>query len=172
MLGADLGIAWDGDGDRIGVLDHLGRRYEADWLTALLARPLLARRPGAEVLLDMKTSSSAIDDIGRRGGQPLSAKTGYSFFRRMMREQRIAFGGETSGHLMFGPEYRAGEHAPWIDDGVYAACALLEYLSETGSTLAEEMSEIEPRPISPELRLPCADAEKARCRAGDRRLVR
>ncbi len=158
--GAELGIAWDGDGDRIGVLDHLGRRYEADWLTALLARPLLARRPGAEVLLDMKTSSSAIDDIRRRGGQPLSAKTGYSFFRRMMREQRIAFGGETSGHLMFGPEYRAGEHAPWIDDGVYAACALLAHLSACGRTLAEEMSEIEPRPISPELRLPCPDADK------------
>ena len=68
--GAELGIGWDGDGDRIGVLDHLGRRYEADWLTALLARPLLARSPGAEILLDMKTSSSAIDDIRLRGGHP------------------------------------------------------------------------------------------------------
>ncbi|MCY3558212.1 MAG: phosphomannomutase/phosphoglucomutase [Chloroflexi bacterium] len=160
-MNADLGIAWDGDGDRIGVLDHLGRRYEADWLTAVLARPLLARRPGSEVLLDMKTSSSAIDDIRRRGGHPLTAKTGYSFFRRMMREQQIAFGGETSGHIMFGPEYRAGEDAPWIDDGVYAACALVAYLTSSGRTLAEEMSEIEPRPISPELRLPCPDHDKA-----------
>ncbi len=158
--GAELGIAWDGDGDRIGVLDHLGRRYEADWLTAVLARPLLARAPGAEVLLDLKTSTSAIDDLRRRGGRPLSARTGYSFFRRMMREQRIAFGGETSGHIMFGPEYRAGEDAPWIDDGVYAACALLAHLSVSGRTLAEQMSEIEPRPISPELRLPCPDAGK------------
>ena len=159
---ADLGIAWDGDGDRIGVLDHLGRRYEADWLTALLARPLLSRCPGAEVLLDLKTSSSAIEDVRRHGGQPLTARTGYSFFRRMMREQRIAFGGETSGHIMFGPEYRHDEHAPWIDDGVYAACALLSYLSERGRSLTEEMAEIEPRPISPELRLPCPDAKKAR----------
>ena len=159
-MNADLGIAWDGDGDRVGVLDHLGRRYEADWLTAVLARPLLAERPGSEVLLDMKTSSSAIDDIRRRGGLPLTAKTGYSFFRRMMREQQIAFGGETSGHLMFGPEYRAGESAPWIDDGVYAACALVAYLSSAGTSLAEEMSEIEPRPISPELRLPCPDHDK------------
>ena len=160
-IGADLGIGWDGDGDRIGVLDHLGRRYEADWLTAVLARPLLAHRPGAAVLLDLKTSSSAIEDIRRYGGEPLTAKTGYSFFRRMMREQQLAFGGETSGHIMFGPEYRPGEHAPWIDDGVYAACALLSYLSKRGRTLAEEMAEIEPRPISPELRLPCPDAEKA-----------
>lgn len=159
-IGADLGIGWDGDGDRIGVLDHLGRRYEADWMTAVLARPLLARCPGSEVLLDMKTSSSAIDDIRRHGGRPLTAKTGYSFFRRMMREQGIAFGGETSGHIMFGPDYRAGEDAPWIDDGVYAACALLDYLSSTDTSLAEVMSEIEPRPISPELRLACPDRDK------------
>ncbi|MCY3734034.1 MAG: hypothetical protein OXG42_07110, partial [Chloroflexi bacterium] len=160
-IGADLGIGWDGDGDRIGVVDHLGRRYEADWLTALLARPILGHCPGTEVLLDLKTSSSAIEDIRRHGGQPLTAKTGYSFFRRMMREQHLVFGGETSGHIMFGPEYRPGEYAPWIDDGVYAACALLSYLSERGRTLAEEMAEIEPRPISPELRLPCPDGEKA-----------
>ena len=159
-LDADLGIAWDGDGDRIGVLDHLGRRYEGDWLTAVLARPLLGRVPGSEVLLDLKTSSSAIDDIRRHSGHPLTARTGYSFFRRMMREQRIAFGGETSGHIMFGPGYRRDERAPWIDDGVYAACALLAHLTARGRTLAEEMAEIEPRPISPELRLPCRDHVK------------
>ena len=79
-LRADLGIAWDGDSDRIGVLDHLGRRYEADWLSALLARPLLARRAGAEILLDLKTSSSAIEDVERHGGRPLLSRTGYSFF--------------------------------------------------------------------------------------------
>ena len=159
--GAELGIAWDGDGDRIGVVDHLGRRYEADWLTAVLSRPLLAHRTGASVLVDLKTSTSAIDDIRRRGGNPISAKTGYSFFRRTMREHNIAFGGETSGHIMFGADYIKGEQAPWIDDGVYAACALLRYLAERGRSLAEEMAEIEPRPISPELRLPCPDLDKA-----------
>jgi len=168
-LAADLGIAWDGDGDRIGVVDHLGRRYEADWLTAVLARPLLRRRPESEILLDLKTSSSVIDDIRNRAGVPVSARTGYSFFRRMMRKREMAFGGETSGHIMFGPEYRRGERAPWIDDGVYAACALLCYLSEQGRSLAEEMAEIEPRPISPELRLPCQDDLKSdvAARVGD-----
>ena len=160
-IGADLGVGWDGDGDRIGVLAHLGRRYAADWLTAVLARPLLQRRPDAAGLVDIKTSSSVIDNIRRRGGSPLTTRTGYSFFRRTMRESNIAFGGETSGHIMFGPEYRRGEHTPWIDDGVYAACALLSYLSERGRSLAEEMSEIDPRPISPELRLPCSDGSKA-----------
>ena len=159
-LGADLGIGWDGDGDRIGVVDDLGRRYEADWLSAVLARPFLARRPGSKILVDLKTSSSVIEDLRRQGGQPRTAKTGYSLFRRMMREQQIAFGGETSGHIMFGPDYRPGEHAPWIDDGVYAACALLAHLSAQGRTLAEEMAEIDPRPISPELRLPCPDRLK------------
>ena len=159
-LAADLGIGWDGDGDRIGVVDHLGRRYEADWLTAVLARPLLAQRQGAEILLDLKTSTSAIDDIRRHGGVPVSSRTGYSFFRRTMRARAMSFGGETSGHIMFGPEYRPCERAPWIDDGVYAACALIEHLAQSGRTLAEEMSEIEARPISPELRLPCPDREK------------
>lgn len=158
---AELGIAWDGDGDRIGVLDHLGRRYEADWLVAVLARALLADRPGSDVLLDLKTSSSVVEDITRHGGRPLTARTGYSFFRRMMREQGIAFGGETSGHIMFGPGYRQGEHAPWIDDGVYAACALLAWLAKSDNSLSEAMATIEPRPISPELRLPCPDDSKA-----------
>ena len=102
-LRLDLGIAWDTDGDRIGVVDHRGYRYEADWLVALLARPLLERRPGAPILLDAKASRSAIEDVAAHGGEPSIAPTGYPRFRRQMREQGIAFGGETSGHIMFGP---------------------------------------------------------------------
>ena len=160
-LDLDCGIAWDGDGDRIGVLDHLGRRYEADWLTALLARPLLEHQAGVAVLLDRKTSTSAAEYISRHGGQPLFERTGYSFVRRRMRAERIAFGGETSGHIIFGPEYRAGERYPWLDDGVYAACALTDLLARSGRSLAEHFAEIRARPISPELRLPCPDDRKA-----------
>lgn len=161
-LGLDLGIAWDADGDRIGVLDHLGQRYEADWLTALLARPLLARQAGATVLLDAKSSRSAVEDVAAHGGDPQIAPTGYPLFRRRMRAQGIAFGGETSGHIMFGPGYLGGERHPWLDDGVYAACALAAWLGESGRSLAEEASSIRVRPASPELRLPCPDGEKAR----------
>lgn len=164
-LGLDLGIAWDADADRIGVVDHLGRRYEADWLTALLARPLLERRPGAAVLLDAKASRSAVADVAAHGGRPLVAPTGYPRFRRRMRAERIAFGGETSGHLVFGPGYTEGARYPWLDDGVYAACALLSWLGQAGVPLAEAAASIEPRPASPELRLPCPDAEKARIAA-------
>lgn len=160
-LGLDLGIAWDADGDRVGAVDHLGRRYEADWLTALLARPLLERRPGAAVLLDAKASRSAIEDIAAQGGSPQIAPTGYPRFRRRMREQRIAFGGETSGHIMFGDGYLGDERYPWLDDGVYAACALACWLDRSGQSLAEAASSIRVRPASPELRLPCPDGEKA-----------
>ena len=160
-LRLDLGIAWDADGDRIGVVDHRGCRYEADWLVALLARPLLERRPGAPVLLDAKASRSAIEDVAAHGGEPSIAPTGYPRFRRRMREQGIAFGGETSGHIMFGPDYLGAEHYPWLDDGVYAACALLTWLDRSGQSLAEAASSIRPRPASPELRLPCPDADKA-----------
>ena len=156
----DLGIAWDGDGDRIGVLDHLGRRYEADWLAAVLARPHLARNPGARILLDAKSSASVFENIAAHGGSPVTARTGYSFFRRRMRGEDIQFGGETSGHVMFGPRYAAGEPYPYLDDGVYAALALARFLA-AGAGLAEQMSEIRPRPISPELRLPCPDERKA-----------
>ena len=160
-LGLDLGIAWDADGDRIGVVDQRGYRYEADWLAALLARGLLERRPGAAVLLDAKASRSAVEDVRAHGGDARVAPTGYPLFRRRMRAEGIAFGGETSGHIMFGPEYLGGEHYPWLDDGVYAACALVEWLERSGQSLAEAASSIRVRPASPELRLPCADEEKA-----------
>ena len=164
-LRLDLGIAWDADGDRIGVVDHRGYRYEADWLVAMLARPLLERRPGAPILLDAKASRSAIEDVAAHGGAPSIAPTGYPRFRRRMREQGIAFGGETSGHIIFGPDYLGAEHYPWLDDGVYAACALLTWLDRSGQSLAEAASSIRPRPASPELRLPCPDANKARVAA-------
>ena len=160
-LGLDCGIAWDGDGDRIGILDHLGRRYEADWLTALLARPLLDREPGAPILLDRKTSTSTAEYITNHGGQPRFERTGYSFVRRRMRAEQIAFAGETSGHIMFGPEYRPNQHYPWLDDGVYAACALTDFLARSDRSLAEHFAEFRARPISPELRLPCPDNRKA-----------
>lgn len=164
-LGLDLGIAWDADGDRIGVVDHRGYRYEADWLAALLARGLLERRPGAAVLLDAKASRSAVEDVRAHGGDARVAPTGYPLFRRRMRAEGIAFGGEASGHIMFGPEYLGGEHYPWLDDGVYAACALVGWLERSGQSLAEAASSIRVRPASPELRLPCPDGEKAKVAA-------
>ena len=157
---ADLGIAWDGDGDRVGVVDQEGVRYEADWLTALLARPLLKREPGARILLDYKVSSSVIGNIAQHGGQPALTRTGYSTFRRHMRDEAIAFGGEASGHIVFGDGYQEGQDYPFIDDGVYAACALADYLSRDERPLSAHFADLRPMATSPELRLPCPDERK------------
>jgi len=152
--GADLGVAWDGDGDRMGVVDERGRRYEADWIVALLARDFLRRRPGSTVLLDMKTSRSAIEDIEAHGGRPVLTRTGYSMFRRQMRDEGILFGGEASGHIMFGEDY------PFLDDGIYAAAAVAKVVAESGQPLSAHFATMRRLVTSPELGLPCPDEEK------------
>lgn len=154
--GADFGVAWDGDGDRIGVTDERGLRYEADWLVALLARDLLSRHPGAPVLVDLKTSLGPIQDIRAHGGRPLLSRTGYSLLRRRMQEEAILFGGEASGHIIFAEDYYA------IDDGVYAACALAHFLAADPSPLSAHFASIRRFVTSPEIKLPCPDHAKFR----------
>ena len=153
---ADLGFAWDGDGDRIGVVDEQGVRYEADWTTALIARGVLTRHPGARILCDMKTSRSPLEDIRAHGGVPVLARTGYSMFRRQMRDEQIVFGGEVSGHLMFGEDY------PYLDDGVYAACTIAKLVAAAGKPLSAHFQGMRRLVTSPELTLPCTDHDKFR----------
>ena len=152
--GADLGFAWDGDGDRVGVVDERGLRYEADWTTALIARDVLTRHPGARILCDMKTSRSPLEDIRAHGGVPVLARTGYSMFRRQMRDEQIVFGGEVSGHIMFGEDY------PYLDDGVYAACTVAHLIAASGKPLSAHFSSMRRLVTSPELTLPCTDRDK------------
>ena len=154
--GADLGFAWDGDGDRVGLVDERGYRYDPDWIAALLARDLLARRPGARILMDLKSSRSPIEDIRAHGGEPVLARTGYSFFRRRMREDAIPFGGEASGHMIFGEDY------PYLDDGVYAACAIARIVAASDRPLSAHFSGMRRLVTSNEIKLPCHDAEKFR----------
>ncbi|MCZ6706338.1 MAG: phosphomannomutase/phosphoglucomutase [Chloroflexi bacterium] len=152
--GADCGFAWDGDGDRFGLVDEGGRRYEADWIVALIARDVLRRHPGTRILVDMKSSRSAIEDIRAHGGVPVLARTGYSTFRRQMRAEGILFGGEASGHIMFGEDY------PCLDDGVYAACVVAKIVADAGEPLSRLFAGMPVYVTSPEVGLPCADAEK------------
>src|SRR2546428_5198948 len=98
---ADIGVAFDGDADRMGVVDERGRRHEADLVLALLARDLLQRHPGAKILFDVKSSQVLVDDIRAHGGQPVMWKTGHSHLKRKMREGGILLGGEVSRHLFF-----------------------------------------------------------------------
>lgn len=154
--GADLGFAWDGDGDRVGLVDEQGLRYEADWTTALIARDVLTRHPGARILCDMKTSRSPLEDIRAHGGVPVLARTGYSMFRRQMRDEQIVFGGEVSGHLMFGEDY------PYLDDGVYAACVIANLIAAADTPLSLHFQGMRRLVTSPELTLPCTDHDKFR----------
>lgn len=156
---ADLGFAWDGDGDRVGLVDERGVRYEADWTTALIARDVLTRHPGARILCDMKTSRSPLEDIRAHGGVPVLARTGYSTFRRQMRDEQIVFGGEVSGHLMFGEDY------PYIDDGVYAACVIANLIAAAAKPLSAHFLGMRRLVTSPELTLPCSDHDKFRVAA-------
>ena len=154
--GADLGIAWDGDGDRVGLIDQQGRRYDPDWIAALLARDVLSRHPGARILMDLKSSRSPIDDVRAHGGEPILARTGYSIFRRRMRDDGILFGGEASGHMIFAEDY------PYLDDGVFAACAIARIVSQQDRPLSAHFAGMRRYVTSNEIKLPCDDAHKFR----------
>ena len=116
--GADFGIAWDGDGDRLGVVDERGVRWTPDEILAVFARDVLTRHPGTRILVDVKVSLTAIDEIRRCGGVPVFGPTGHSLAKRKMRAEGLLFGGEGSAHYFFGEDYYG-----W-DDAVFGACAL------------------------------------------------
>jgi phosphomannomutase len=117
---ADIGIAYDGDADRMGVVDERGCRHEADLILALLARDLLIRHPKARIVFDVKSSQALADDIRAHGGRPIMWKTGHSLLKQKMREDDILLGGEVSGHMFFGENWYG------VDDGILASCKFLE----------------------------------------------
>ncbi len=151
--GLDLGFAFDGDGDRLGVVDGSGQIVSPDHLLCVLAAHVLAQSPGAAILVDVKTSDSVLHQIARLGGRPRRGPTGHAFMRSSVRAGDALFAGEMSGHLFF-----ADEH-PGYDDALYAAVRMLRALGQ-GPTLAERCQAL-PRTFStPELRLPCPDDRK------------
>jgi phosphomannomutase / phosphoglucomutase len=154
--GADLGLAWDGDGDRLGVIDERGRRHEADLIIILLARDLLTRHPGAKIVFDVKCSQVLADDVRQHGGVPVMWKTGHSLLKRKMREDGILLGGEVSGHIFFAENYYG------VDDGLLAAAKLLEVIARHRGPASELFDAIPQFPATPELKAPCPDAEKFR----------
>jgi phosphomannomutase/phosphoglucomutase len=155
-VGADAGIAYDGDGDRVGVIDERGGRHEADLVLVLLARDLLARRPGVKIVFDVKSSQSLVDDIKKHGGVPVMWKTGHSHLKRKMREESIPLGGEVSGHMFFAEDYYA------VDDGILASCKILEILAKADASLSTLFASVPHLHATPELKALCPDAEKFR----------
>ena len=154
--GADLGVAYDGDADRVGIVDDRGRRHEADLILILLARDLLARHPGATIIFDVKSSQSLVDDIRRHGGVPVMWKTGHSHLKRKMREDGILLGGEVSGHMFFAEGYYG------VDDGILASCKIVEIAARAEGPLSRLFDSVPHLCATPELKAPCPDGEKFR----------
>ena len=151
---ADLGIAFDGDGDRIGVVDETGRIIWGDELMVLLSRSILAERPGATIIAEVKCSQNLFDDIARHGGTPVMWKAGHSLIKSKMKETNAALAGEMSGHIFFADRFYG------FDDATYAGARLLEILSSTDLRLSELLADLPPSVSTPELRVPCPDELK------------
>lgn len=153
-LGADLGLAFDGDSDRCGFIDNHGHHIAADRLLALLARDLLSRHPGTPVVFDVKASQALPDEIRKYGGEPVMWKSGHSLMKQKMNEIGSLLGGEVSGHLFIGENYYGFDDAPLV------ALKTLEIISNSDSTIAEIFDEVPKLVATPEIVLSAPDALK------------
>ena len=151
---ADFGIGFDGDADRIGAVDSTGKMVFGDQLLALLARDVLARVPGAEILFDVKCSQGLIEDIAAHGGRPSMWKTGHSLIKSRLLETGAPIAGEMSGHMFFSEGYFG------FDDALFAAGRLLRYVASTGKTFDTLIDSIPHYFATPETRLECDEELK------------
>jgi len=150
----DLGIAFDGDGDRIGVVDALGRVLWGDQLLVVLSKAVLAALPGATIIADVKASRVFFDEIARMGGRPLMSRTGHSLIKTLMAETGAPLAGEMSGHVFFADRYYG------FDDALYAAVRLLSVVSGTNASLADMRDAMPAMVNTPELRIDCSEERK------------
>jgi phosphomannomutase/phosphoglucomutase len=149
--GAEVGLALDGDGDRIGAVDGQGRILWGDQLVILFARQILTEKPGATFVSEVKCSQALFDEITARGGRAIMWKVGHSLIKVKMKEEKAALAGEMSGHMFFADRWYG------FDDAVYAAARLIELLSHSKQTLAELYDTLPVFHNTPEIRMPCPD---------------
>ncbi len=152
--GADVGFGFDGDGDRLGVVDDRGEIVWGDILMILFWREILPRHPGTVGIVEVKCSQALYDEIQRLGGRPMFYRTGHSLIKAKMREVGAVFTGEMSGHMFFADEYYG------YDDAVYAAARLLRILSHTDRPLSALLADVPRYPATPEVRVDCPDEVK------------
>lgn len=150
----EVGIAFDGDGDRLGVVDHRGEPVFGDKLMLIFAREILSRRPGTTFISEVKCSQTLYDDIRKRGGKAVMWRTGHSLIKAKMKEVDAVLAGEMSGHMFFKDRYFG------FDDGLYAACRLLEILANSGKTIPELLEGVPVTFTTPEIRVTCPDPIK------------
>ncbi len=150
----DIGIGYDGDGDRIGVVDEKGNIVYGDKLMIIFAREILSRKPGATFISEVKCSKTMYDDIEKHGGRAIMWKTGHSLIKKKMKEENAELAGEMSGHMFFADRYFG------YDDATYASCRLLEILTKTGKKISELLSDVPRTYTTPEIRVECPDDKK------------
>jgi phosphomannomutase len=152
--GAEVGIAFDGDGDRIGVIDGHGRIVRGDQLLQILATEVLQRHPGAPIIADVKASQALYDEIERLGGEPVMWKTGHSLIKAEMAERGAPLAGEMSGHIFYADGFYGH------DDALYVAIRLLGVLASGAVTLADWRDRMAPLVNTPEIRFECPEERK------------
>jgi phosphomannomutase/phosphoglucomutase len=151
---AEVGIAYDGDADRLGVVDEHGEIIWGDKLMILFSRALLKDVPGAAIVGEVKCSSTLYDDIARHGGRGIMWKTGHSLIKAKMKEEHAELAGEMSGHIFFKNRYFG------FDDGVYSSARLLEILSQTQTPMSQLLTDVPKTFSTPELRVDASDEKK------------
>lgn len=150
----DLGIAFDGDGDRIGVIDGQGRMIFGDLLVTLFAKEVLKTHPGATIMVDVKASQIFFDEVNRLKGEPLMWRTGHSMIKAKMKQIDCPLAGEMSGHMFFADRYFG------FDDALYAAMRLIGIVSTQTQTLAQWRDQLPQRVTTPEIKIVCDDVKK------------
>ena len=151
---ADLGIAFDGDSDRIGVVDDNGKIVWGDQLMILFSRAILNEVPGATFIAEVKCSQTLFADIEKHGGKAIMWKVGHSLIKAKLKEENAELAGEMSGHIFFANRYYG------YDDAIYAGARLLEIISHTDKKLSELLSDVPPTVATPEIRTECSDEIK------------
>jgi phosphomannomutase/phosphoglucomutase len=153
-LEADLGIAYDGDSDRIGVIDDKGKIIWGDMLMVLLARDILPKNPGAAVISEVKASKLLYEEIEKLGGRPIMWKTGHSLMKKKIKEEKALLAGEMSGHIFFADRFFG------FDDAIYSSARVLEILSRTEKKLSELLGDLPKTFVTPEIRVYASDEVK------------
>src|SRR5580704_5242834 len=151
---ADLGIAFDGDSDRIGAVDENGEVIYGDMLLLIYGREILTRKPGATFIGEVKCSQLLYDELKRLGGNPIMYKTGHSLIKAKMKEEHAELAGEMSGHMFFADRYFG------YDDALYAACRLMEIVAASGKPLSAQLAGFPKMVSTPEIRVDCPDETK------------
>ncbi len=153
-LGYDLGVAYDGDADRLGVVDNMGKILWGDQLLIIFSRSILKKNPGATIIGEVKCSQNLFRDVSKHGGRALMWKTGHSLIKKKMREEKALLAGEMSGHLFFNDRYLG------FDDAIYASGRLVELLCDEARPLSQLLSGLPPTFTSPEIRVDTPDEIK------------